>query len=144
MARLARAVLLVADLLHPIDVLPVQAFVDGHVGHRGRCRCPMPVFKVRWKPDDIARPHLFDRPAFALHPTGTGGDDQSLTEWMRMPSRARTWLERDARCRDAARIAYREKRIDTDRAREILGWPFCRRLGTHARYFHLIYPFVCT
>ena len=59
---------------------------------------------VRRKPDDIARPDFLDRPAFALRPTKAGGNNQRLTEWMRMPGGARTGLERDARATNTRRF----------------------------------------
>src|SRR5438309_9501174 len=61
------AVLLVGDLLHPIDVLAVEGFLYGNVGQCGRRRGAVPVFQARWKPHDVARMDFFDGTAIALH-----------------------------------------------------------------------------
>src|SRR5271156_5589234 len=72
------AVLLVANLLHPIDVLAVELFLDCDMAHgRGR-RSAVPVLFARRKPDDVARTDFLDRATVALHPTATGRDNQRL------------------------------------------------------------------
>jgi hypothetical protein len=52
------AILFVADLLHPVDVLSVQGFLDGRMSHRGGWRCPVPVLESWWEPNHIARTDL--------------------------------------------------------------------------------------
>src|SRR5690242_12928032 len=47
------AVLLVRHLLHPLDHLAVQLFLDGEVRHRGRRRSAVPVLLVRRTPHDV-------------------------------------------------------------------------------------------
>jgi hypothetical protein len=59
-----------------------------------------------------------ERAALALHPTETGGDDQRLTERVRVPGRAGTGLERDLAGADAGRLRRLEHRIDPDRPSE--------------------------
>src|SRR3974377_1357446 len=54
------AVLLVADLLHPVDILVVEKFRNGDVRHCGGESRAMPVLLAWWKPDDIARTSFFD------------------------------------------------------------------------------------
>ena len=95
------AVLCLTDLLHPVDDLTVERFLNGDVRHRARWHCAVPMFFVRREPDHVARPDFLDRSAFALRPSQTGDDDQRLTEWMRMPGSARTRLESDARATNA-------------------------------------------
>src|ERR1700754_2683801 len=75
-------VLLVRDLLHPVDILAVQGFRDRYVRHRRRGRRAVPVLFARRKPNNIARADFFDGSAFGLHPAEAGGDDQGLAERM--------------------------------------------------------------
>jgi len=102
------AVLRLTHLLHPVDDLAVERFLNGDVRHRARWHCAVPMFFVRRKPDHVARPDFLDRSAFALRPSQTGCDDQGLTEWMRMPGSARTRLERDAGATNACRVGRLE------------------------------------
>ena len=98
------AILLVADLLHPVDHLAVELFLNGDVGHgRGR-RGAMPVLLAGREPDHVAGPDLLDRAALALHPAAAGRDDQRLPERMRVPGSASARLERDAGALDERRI----------------------------------------
>src|SRR5271157_3894342 len=89
------AVLLVADLFHPIDVLAVERFRNGDVRHRGRCGRTVPVLFAGRKPDDVARADFFGRSALALHPAEAGRHNKRLAERMGMPHRPGTGLERD-------------------------------------------------
>src|ERR1700737_634118 len=88
-------VLFVAHFLHPVDGLAVQRLLNGDVGHRRSRRCAMPVLLTGLEPDYIPWTDLFDRPALALHPAAPEDDDQRLTQWMRVPCRARAGLEGD-------------------------------------------------
>ncbi len=45
----------------------------------------MPVFFVGREPDHIARPNVLDRSAPPLRAATPRRDDESLTEWMRVP-----------------------------------------------------------
>ena len=103
-------VLFIADLLHPVDGLAVERFLNGDVRHgRGRCGA-VPVFLARRKPDDVARVYFLDRAALALRPTATGGNNQGLAQRVGVPGRASTRLERDAcagRAPDSARADRR-------------------------------------
>jgi hypothetical protein len=74
------AVFIVADLFHPVDVLAIERFRNGDMGHRGRRSCAMPVLLARRKPDDIAGPDFLDGATLALDPTQTGCDDEGLPE----------------------------------------------------------------
>src|SRR4051812_44846540 len=60
------SVLLVADLLHPIDDLAVEPFLNGDMRHgRGRCG-PMPMLLARREPDHVTRPDRVNGAAPAL------------------------------------------------------------------------------
>src|SRR6266550_1295477 len=74
-----RLVLFVADLLHPVDDLAVEVFLDCDVSHGGGRRRAMPVLLARRAPDDVARSNHFDRTTPALHEPVAGRDDQGLT-----------------------------------------------------------------
>jgi len=98
------AVLCLTHLLHPVDDLAVERFLNGDVRHRARWHCAVPMFFVSREPDHVARPDFLNRSTFALRPSQTGRDDQGLTEWMRMPRSARTRLERDVGATNACRV----------------------------------------
>jgi hypothetical protein len=94
------------------------------------------MFLAGRKPDDIARTDFFDRAALALHPTATGCDNQGLPERVRMPSGARTGLERDERPGKAGGLRRTEEGIDTHRAGEPVGGTFAGWLHTAALDVH--------
>src|SRR5712691_10782963 len=108
-------VLLVADLLHPIDHLAVNALLDRDVSH-GRSGCgSMPMLLARREPHDIAGPDLLDRSTFALSPAAARCDNQSLTQRMRVPCRPRTRFESHAGTADVCRIRCLKQRINSHR-----------------------------
>src|SRR5262249_34862378 len=88
------AILLVADVVHPLDNFAVQPFLDGDVGHRGGWRGAVPVLLARGEPDHITRADFLNWSALALHPAATGGDDKCLAERVGVPCGARAGLER--------------------------------------------------
>jgi len=72
------------------------------------------------KPDYVAGPDLLDGAAPTLRTSTAEGDDQRLTERMRMPCGARAGLEGDA-CAPRRRWLWRIKEhIDTHSAGKIL------------------------
>src|SRR3954449_10968891 len=89
------AVLLLADLFHPVDILAVDSLLDGSVRHARGGRRAVPVFHARRDPHDITWPDLLLRAAPLLHPPEPGGDNQDLTHGMGVPARASAGLERD-------------------------------------------------
>ena len=101
-------VLFVGNVFHPVHRLAVQRFLNGDMRHRGRRGRAMPMLLTGRKPDHIARPNFLDRTALTLRPAESGGDDQRLTEWMRMPGSARTRLERDACATNTRRFGWLE------------------------------------
>jgi hypothetical protein len=60
------AVLFVGDLLHPVDDLAVEFFLNGDMRHGGGGRSAVPVFFAGREPHNVAGPDLLDRSAFAL------------------------------------------------------------------------------
>src|SRR5690348_16432290 len=97
-------ILLVADLLHPIDRRAVELFLDGDVAHgRGR-RGAVPMLLAGRDPDHITGANVLGRFPLALNPAATSSDDQGLTERMRVPRRARAGLEGDEVHTDTGRL----------------------------------------
>src|ERR1700719_1621494 len=54
------SILLIADVLHPVDDLVVQCFLNCNVRHRGCRRCSVPMLLVRREPNHIAGANFFD------------------------------------------------------------------------------------
>src|SRR5690348_11289638 len=129
-------VLRVADVLHPVDDLAVERFLDGDVGHRRGRRGAMPVAVARRAEDHVAGADLLDRAVLALRPAAAGRDDEYLAQRMRVPGRARARLEGDARAGGTCGRGSGEQRVDADRAGEPLGRPLHRRPGTIALDLH--------
>src|ERR1700692_4285698 len=86
-------VFLVGDLLHPIHVLSVERLLNSDMRHCGRWRGTVPVFMTRWAPDHVAGSDFDDRFTFTLRPSAPCGDDQCLSQRMRVPGRAGTRFE---------------------------------------------------
>src|SRR5580698_757714 len=78
-------VLLVGDLLEPLDSLTVERLLNRDVCHRGRRRRAMPVFLVRPDRDDVARADLLDGAAPPLVPAAPERHNQRLSERVRVP-----------------------------------------------------------
>src|SRR6267154_2769489 len=121
------AVLLVADLFHPVVVLAIERFRDSDMRHRGRRCGAVPVLLAGWKPDYIAGTDFFDRSALALRPAKARRDDEGLTERMGVPHGAGAGLEGDVTAADAHRVAHPEHRVHADRAGEPGLGAFARR-----------------
>jgi hypothetical protein len=98
-SSVSSAVLLVADLFHPINVLTVNLLLNGGVRHTIGGDRTMPVFHPRRFPYHIARLDFLLFTTLLLHPASTGRYDQDLAERMGMPGRAGTGLERDGGAR---------------------------------------------
>src|SRR4051812_1805764 len=62
------SVLLVRDVLHPLNRLSVHRFLDGDVRHGHGGGSAVPMLLAGREPDDVPRPYLLDRPTLALHP----------------------------------------------------------------------------
>src|SRR5215831_6799240 len=113
-------VLLVANLFQPVDVLTIEHLLDGDMCHTG-CGCrAMPMFFARWEPHYVARSDFLDRTPITLNPAKAGHDDQRLSKWVRMPSRAGTWLESNASRASPGWIGCLEQRIDAHASSEVV------------------------
>jgi hypothetical protein len=108
----------------------------------GRSGCgAVPMFFAWREPDHIAGMNFFHRPAFALDPTATGGNDQRLPQRMRVPGGARARLECDARARHPCGRRRLKQRVNPHRAGKPVGRATVRWLRAHSFDFHLN-PFV--
>src|SRR6266704_2278450 len=86
MLLLIRAfVLLVRDLLHPVDDLAVERFLNGDMGHAGGRHRAVPMLFTRRARDHVTRSNHSDRSAPALHQSTPRRNDQGLTQRMRVP-----------------------------------------------------------
>src|SRR6266545_2433039 len=121
-------VLLVADLFHPLDRLPVEPFHDGDVCHGRGCGGAVPVLLAGRTPDDVTRSNFLDRASPALYESAAGGHDQRLAERMGVPCRPRAGLEGNTDAERASRIVRLKERVDPDSAGEGLGRSFLGRL----------------
>src|SRR5258706_8266442 len=123
-------VLLVADLLHPLDDLAVEPLLDRDVGHgRGRSRA-VPVLLAGREPDHVTGSDLLDRASPPLRHAAARHDDQRLPQRMGVPGGSSARLERDAGARGARRVRGLEERVDAHGAGEIRLRPLAGRLRT--------------
>src|SRR5215204_877592 len=135
------SVLLVGHVLHPVDALAVELFLNGDVSHGSGRRRPVPVPFAWREPDGITGLDRLDGAALTLSPAAAGSDDQRLPERMGMPGRPRAGLEGDA-CARPCRVVRREQRINARRARDEPREPPARQLraallGLHPRLLQL-------
>src|ERR1041384_4704120 len=114
-------ILVVADLLQPLDDLTVELFLNGDMRHARDCCGSMPVLLTRRDPDDITWPDCFGLTTPLLHPSGAGCDDQGLAQWVGVPCRSSAGLERHAGARRARWVLRLEQGVDAYRAGAVLG-----------------------
>src|SRR5918912_1425831 len=88
-------VLLLGDVLQPVNGLAVERLLDGDVLHRRVGRRAVPVPLAGREPHHVAGADLLDRAALALHETAAEEHDQRLPERVRVPRRAGAQLEGD-------------------------------------------------
>src|SRR6266700_2083996 len=124
------SILLIGNVLHPLDDFTIQRFLNGDVSHCSCRRRAVPMLLVRRKPDHIARMDLLNGTALALRPTKTRRNDQRLTEWMCMPGGAGTRVECYASATNTCRRARLEQRVDAHRAAKPIGRSFTGWLRT--------------
>src|SRR5947207_12168346 len=79
-SRFSRAVLLVGNLLHPVDHLAVLDFLQADMSHARRRRSAMPMLFARRKPDDIAGADFLNGPSPPLHPANPGGHNEHMSK----------------------------------------------------------------
>src|ERR1700722_18089831 len=131
-------VLLVADLLHPLDRFAVERLLDGGVGHRGRGCGAVPMLLAWREHHDVAGANLLDCSALALRAAAARGNDKNLAERVRMPGGARPRLERDRVAGRSRRRARWKQRVDADDAGEIFRRSFGRCARTGSLDLHLL------
>src|SRR6516165_6015748 len=129
-------ILLIGDLLHPLGVPAVQIFGDRDVRHSRRGGGAVPMLHSRGDPDHVSRPDLLDRLSFLLNPAHAGCDDQGLSEWMSVPSRAGSRLEGHIARGNSARGANARERVDAHRAGEVFRLPFAGALSAGSDDLH--------
>src|SRR5579863_1290257 len=112
------AVLFVADLFHPIDNFPIALFLNGDVRHGRGGRSPMPVLLAGREPDHITGADILDRTSPTLCQAAARGDDEGLTERMRVPCGSCAGLEGNAGALNQRRIGRLKKRINSHGASE--------------------------
>ena len=97
-------ILFVAHLLHPLDDLAVELFLNRDMGHGRSRRGTMPVLFLGRAPHHVARSYCHFWTAFALHPATPVRDDQGLPERMDVPGCPSAGREGDADGEHARRI----------------------------------------
>ena len=123
-ARPSPSILLVINLLHPLDDLSVEPLLDRDVRHRRCWRRAVPVLLAGRDPHDVAWPNLLDGPASTLHATATRGYNQRLTEPVYMPGGSRAWFKSYAGTGNERGIGGLKQRTNPDSPGEPLRRPF--------------------
>src|SRR5687767_9240916 len=123
-------------MLHPVDSLAIERFLNGDMGHRRGGRRAMPMFLARREPGHVSGADLLNGPTLTLNQAVAGRDDQGLAQRMRVPRGAGAGLEGHARAADAGRVAGLEEWIDPDGASEPVGRPFARGLRANSLDLH--------
>jgi hypothetical protein len=131
-----RLILLVGDVLHPLNGLAGQRFLDRDVSHRSRRRRPMPMLLTWREPDNVPRTNLFNRTTPALRQPEPSRDNQSLAKRMRMPRRSSSRFERNARADSARRLRCLKQGIDPNSSSEPIRRTFIGWLRTATFDFH--------
>src|SRR5262245_21545903 len=121
------AILRVADVLQPLDVLAVERLLEREVRHAVLRRGAVPVLLARRDPHDVAWPDLADRLALELHAAEAAHHVQRLAERMPVPRGARPGLERHERRADARGVRRLDDRLLPHRAGERVRRPTPRR-----------------
>src|ERR1043166_9104871 len=67
--RCLLSVLLVRNLLHPVDGLSVECLGNSDVSHPLARRCAVPMLDAGGKPDHVTLQYFLLRAAFDLHPS---------------------------------------------------------------------------
>ena len=75
---------------------------------------------LRGQTNHVTGANLFNRAAPALRASAAGGDDQRLSQRMRVPCRARAGFKGDIGAGDTRRIGYVQERVHAHRAGEVI------------------------
>src|SRR5271157_5581495 len=132
------AVLVFADLFHPVHGLTVELFLNGDVRHGCGCRGPMPMLLTWREPDHVTRPDFFDRTAPVLRPAATGCHDEGLAQRMRVPCCPSARLEGDTGTDRACGIVCWEQRINAHRSGKPVGRSLDGRLRATSLNVHCL------
>src|SRR5688572_12320154 len=108
------AVLLIANLFHPISGLAIELFHNRDMCHGCSWCSSMPMLLAWWRPDYITRPNLLDRCSPTLDETGAGRHDECLAERMTVPGCPSTELESDTSHTRACRIRCLEQGVNAN------------------------------
>src|SRR2546429_7393065 len=130
------AILFIGGVLHPLDRLAVESFLNGNVGHGCRGRRAVPVLFSGREPDHVAWADFLDATALSLHPADPRRDDQGLTKRMRVPGSPSAGFESDSRTTDAGRRRRGEEWVDADGAGEPVRGSLARWLRSGACDLH--------
>ena len=90
-------VLLVRDVLHPLDAFAVERFCYSDVRQGGCLGRAVPMFFAGLEPDNVPWTDLLNRAAVAPHSSAARGNDPHLAERMSVPGGSSAWLEGYAR-----------------------------------------------
>src|SRR2546425_7909875 len=99
-------ILFVADLLHPVDGLAFEPFLNGDVRHGGRCGGAMPMLLTGREPDHVTGSNVIDRAAPTLGEAAARRHDEGLAQRVGVPCGPSAWLERDTGADHACRIGW--------------------------------------
>jgi hypothetical protein len=132
------AVLLVADLFHPFDVLTVKRLLNGDMRQSVGRGSAVPMFHARRRPYDIALPDLLLYTALLLHPADARRDYQDLAKRMCMPCGARARFECDTAAGHPRRRVYGEESFDAHIAGELRFRASAGRPGAASSNGHLL------
>src|ERR1035438_6030966 len=125
-------VLVVADVLHPVNNLPIELFLNREMCHGGRRRGAVPVLFAGSEPDHVTRTNLLNGPAFPLSPATSRCNDKRLTERMGVPRSSRPRFESDACALNQRRVRRLKERIDTYGTGEPIGRSLDRGLRAYS------------
>src|SRR3569833_1560512 len=130
-------IFLIADLLHPVNDLAVECFLNSNLSHGCGRRGAMPVFLAGRAADHIARPDHDRGFTPTLCDPHACSDDERLPEGMRVPGAPGAGFESDTSAADAGGCGGFEERINADRSREVLEVSPRRGLRAGAFDIHL-------
>jgi hypothetical protein len=127
-------------MLHPLNDLSVELFLDSDVRHAGSLCGSVPALFTGRKPDNIAGTDFLDWAAFALHPATARSNDEGLSKRMCMPCGPSTGFERYASALNKRGIRRLEEPIDAYVPSE----PFGRALCGWLRASSFLFPCLCS
>jgi hypothetical protein len=118
--------------------LTVEVFLNRAVRH-GCCRAgAVPVLFAGRNLDHVARTNLLNCTTPTLYPAAPGGDDDSLTERMRVPRSPCARLECHAGTGDERRLGRLERGSIRTVSVNHSGGPFAERLRSDSLDFHVL------